>query len=64
MCNWDDLPEEVKEIVLGFLPARDVARAAATCLDFARRVKLGAINAKVLTIPLGKESYDGVCMKV
>ncbi len=51
---WSDLPEDVKEIILGMLPARAVAMAAATCSDFARRVKLGAINAKVLTIPLGE----------
>ena len=52
---WGDLPEDVKELILGILPARDVAKAAATCLDFARRVKLGVINAKVLSIPLGKQ---------
>lgn len=51
--NWGDLPEEVKEVVLGMLPIIDVARAAATCREFARRVKLGAVNAKVLTIPTG-----------
>lgn len=50
---WGDLPEEVKEVVLGMLPIIDVARAAATCREFARRVKLGAVNAKVLTIPTG-----------
>ncbi|KAG1661787.1 hypothetical protein FOA52_003708 [Chlamydomonas sp. UWO 241] len=50
---WDSLPEEMKEIILGMLSARDVAKAAATCRDFARRVKRAKLNAKVLTIPLG-----------
>jgi len=58
ICNWDALPEDIKDIVLGFLPARDVARAAATCLEFARRVKLGAVNTKTLTIPLGEERHE------
>ena len=51
--SWDDLPEEVKEIILGYLLPRELAKTAATCIDFAARVKLGAVNAKFLSIPLG-----------
>lgn len=51
--SWDDLPGDCIDLILSSLPARDVARAAPTNRDFARRVQLGAINAKVLTIPLG-----------
>ena len=51
--SWDDLPTDCIDLILSSLPARDVARCAPTNRDFARRVHLGAINAKVLTIPLG-----------
>ena len=50
---WEDLPGDCIDLILSSLPARDVACAAPTNRDFARRVHLGAINAKVLTIPLG-----------
>lgn len=53
-ASWEAIPEEVKELILGYLPARDVAKAAATCHDFAKRVKRGAINARILTIPVGE----------
>ena len=52
-ASWDDLPEEVKEIILGHLLPRELAKTAATCVNFAARVKLGAVNAKFLSIPLG-----------
>ncbi|GAX73076.1 hypothetical protein CEUSTIGMA_g529.t1 [Chlamydomonas eustigma] len=57
--GWPELSEDLKGLILGFLPARAVAMAAATCKDFARRVKSGAINARVLTIPHGL-SLNGI----
>jgi len=61
-CSWNVLPEDVKDIILGLLPSRDLARAASTCKEFARRVNTGRLNAKTLTIPSGLSLHGIISM--
>ncbi len=50
---WDLLHESIREAVLSYLTARDLARIAWTCRDFAARVRHGRVNARSLVIPTG-----------
>ncbi|KAL6761572.1 hypothetical protein V8C86DRAFT_2531855 [Haematococcus lacustris] len=50
---WDLLHESVRERILSHLSARELAAAAATCQDFASRVRCMRLSARALTLPTG-----------
>lgn len=52
-CYWDWLPEEIKQLVLGQLSVRDLARAAGTCAELAEHVRQQRRRLRSVTLPEG-----------
>ena len=57
---WDALPAELRLLVLDHLGAKDAARAARTCRDFAETVRAWRLNKKHLAPPAAL-TVAGVC---
>ncbi|CAL8462377.1 g1910 [Coccomyxa elongata] len=53
LCSWDDLPQECKLQVWEHLTAREVARAAGICREFAAYAHETRLGTRTLKLPAG-----------